>query len=142
MEKLRIGLSKLRCFIGTVLFLMLLLVIVQSYLFYSYDGNLVISIVNDSNIDSIPVEVLIDGELAIDKVYTNEIFHNYDFNNFDCGFGDKVLTLRSKENNMCVSTLINTTSFTSVTIGFHSSLDDSSELSVNIIDRKLPMRIE
>lgn len=49
----------------------------QIYLAYKYEGNLIVNISNQSKIDTVNIELYLDGKRQVCEPFTNEVFHNY-----------------------------------------------------------------
>lgn len=50
---------------------------IQLYRYCKYEGNVLIYICNDSNLESIDLEVYLDGIKQVSDSFSNKIFHGY-----------------------------------------------------------------
>ena len=63
--------------ITVIIGLILVFVSWQAYMCDRYEGNLIINVSNQSERDTISLDLYIDGEKQASGLFTNEVFHNY-----------------------------------------------------------------
>lgn len=66
-----------KIFIIAILLVATFLIGQQVFRYIKYKGNLIISISNQSRLDSVNIELYLDGEKLITDFFTNDTFHNY-----------------------------------------------------------------
>ncbi|RLD83077.1 MAG: hypothetical protein DRJ10_04195 [Bacteroidetes bacterium] len=78
----------------------ILIIIIGSwiYFYYTYDGNLLFYVSNQSITDSVDICVELDGEIIIDSTFSNSNYHKKEFYSFSVYPGAHYVVIKSKNN--------------------------------------------
>lgn len=87
---------KRKTFLIAIPIIVIFLIGQQVSRYYKYDGNLIVCISNQSKLDSLNIELYIDGEKIISDTFTNSTFHNYKINPVKLSIGKHILLVKSK----------------------------------------------
>jgi len=116
----------------------------QIYLFNNYDGNLIVNISNQSKIDTVNIELFVDGEKQITNLFTNEVFHNYKEYAFKTELGKHTLLIKTVNDKVSKEIRINTLLVTWLVIDFYEDDDttNSDDFAFYFVKQRKPLVIE
>ncbi len=136
--------SNIVVFIKIIGIVIVLFVIIQYSVSFTLGGNLVFSLSNESQTDSLFIDVYLDGERVLENVYTNEFTHNFKSDVIDIGFGKHVLTFMSKDGSVHTSVGINAFFVTWIGVEIYNSTPRivNGKYHVYIYEQKLPLTVE
>ena len=69
----------------------------QIYTFYKYNGNLILNISNESEIDKLNLSIYIDGEKQFSEIYSNQYSHAYKEKILKTKLGKHILLIKSDD---------------------------------------------
>jgi len=88
---------KKKIFIIAILVIATFLIGQQVFRYIKYKGNLIVCISNQSKLDSVNIELYLDGKKIIADFFTNDTFHNYRIYPIKSSFGKHNLLVKSNE---------------------------------------------
>lgn len=125
-------------FIGIIL----LLIGWQVFQYNKHGGNLIIFLSNQSEIDSVKIEVFQNDEKLISDVLTNDVFHNYKEFTFKKGLSNHTLTLCADKYHVKKVVKVNTLLVTWLVIEFYEDIDSPEGYTLYAVEQKKPLVIE
>ncbi len=69
---------------------------IELYFYFRYDGNLIIHMCNDSDIENVNIELYLDGKKLTNENFSNKTFHEYKKYSFNIPFGKHTLTVKNE----------------------------------------------
>jgi hypothetical protein len=88
---------KKKIFIIAILVIATFLIGQQVFRYIKYKGNLIVCISNQSKLDSVNIELYLDGKKIMADFFTNDTFHNYKIYPVRSSLGKHTLLVKSKE---------------------------------------------
>ncbi len=114
----------------------------QVYLFNKHDGNLIINISNQSEIDTIKIEVYQNDEKLVSDIFTNDVFHNYKKFTFKKGLGNHTLLISVNKYQAKKKVKINTLLVSWLIIDFYEDDTEPGGYTLYTVKQKTPLVIE
>jgi hypothetical protein len=127
---------KKKVFIILLAGLLLIFIGLQFNLFRKYDGNLIVNISNQSKIDSVNIDLYIDGEKQITGLFENEPFHNYKEYIFKTQLGRHTVLIKNENNNLSKEIKINTILVTWLIVDFYENDDITKDKNFTFYTEK------
>lgn len=125
-------------FIGIIL----LLIGWQVFQYNKHGGNLIINISNQSEIDTVKIEIFQHDKKLISDVFTNDTFHNYKEFTFKKGLGRHTLLISADEYHVKKEVKVNTLLVTWLVIDFYEDDDKTEGYTLYTVKQKRPLVIE
>ena len=122
--------------------IILLLVGWQVFQYNKYGGNLIVNISNQSEIDTVKIEIFQKDKKLISDVFTNDVFHNYKEFTFKKGLGNHTLTVSADKYQVKKVVNVNTLLVTWLVIDFYENDDIPEGYTLYTAKRKKPLVIE
>jgi len=130
--------------ITVIIGLILVFVSWQAYMCDRYEGNLIINVSNQSERDTISLDLYIDGEKQASGLFTNEVFHNYKEYVFKTKKGEHSFLIKTGDGVVSSEVKVNTMLVTWIVVDFYDDdvRPDKEKLTFNITTHKKPFVIE
>lgn len=112
-----------------VLSLILISAGIQLYRYYKYDGNVLIYICNDSNLENIDVAVYLDGVKQVSDSFSNKVFHGYRLYPVKTTIGQHTLEVKSEKHGIAERVTFRVFTIRGIIIEVAEKLNSSENLS-------------
>lgn len=135
---------KKKILIIVIIGLILVFVSWQAYMCDRYGGNLIINVSNQSERDTISLDLYVDGEKQASGLFTNEVFHNYKEYVFKTKLGEHSFLIKAGDDIVSNEIKVNTMLVTWIVVDFYDDdvRPDKEKFTFNITTHKKPFVIE